>query len=226
MSGAVKADLDADGVRDAGQVAVITSDDRGLKADCGGHHDGVDDVSGAGGRTGQAGGPAHALVVGENVAGLEDLGDLVLRAAAPGLGQHDNRDDRADARGSQLVVQGQEVGIAPLGGDKGPGVIDDGGHYPAACCRSSSISPDSIRNCRARCREAAGSGPCSVSYSATSSRAAARPAACRAAAWAFSVAASASQVDTGLPSFAAAALIVSSTSAGTEIESFRTVMSQ
>jgi hypothetical protein len=40
----------------------------------------------------------------------------------------------------------------------------------------------------------------------------------------FSVAASASQADTGLPSSAAAALIVSSTSGGTEIESFRTVM--
>jgi hypothetical protein len=32
------------------------------------------------------------------------------------------------------------------------------------------------------------------------------------------------QADTGLPSSAAAALIVSSTSGGTEIESFRTVM--
>src|SRR5258708_21122445 len=57
-----------------------------------------------------------------------------------------------------------------------------------------------------------------------SSRAAARPAACRAAARAFSVAGSASQADTGLPSSAAAALIVSSTSGGTEIDSFRTVM--
>jgi len=40
-----------------------------------------------------------------------------------------------------------------------------------------------------------------------------------------SVAASASQADTGLPSSAAAALIVSSISAGTGIDSFRTVMS-
>ena len=40
----------------------------------------------------------------------------------------------------------------------------------------------------------------------------------------FSVAASASQADTALPSSAAAALMVSSTSAGTEIDSFRTAM--
>src|SRR6266568_2136843 len=73
-------------------------------------------------------------------------------------------------------------------------------------------------------RTTAGSGPCSCSYSAISSRAAARPAACRAAARAFSVAASASQAETGLPSPAAADLMVSSTSAGTEIESFRAVM--
>src|ERR1019366_2045146 len=76
----------------------------------------------------------------------------------------------------------------------------------------------------ARWRDSAGSGPSSVSYSVTSSRAAARPAARRAAACAFSVAASASQADTGLPSSGAAALIVSSTSGGTEIDSFRTVM--
>src|SRR5258708_38512105 len=57
-----------------------------------------------------------------------------------------------------------------------------------------------------------------------SSRAAVGPAAWRAAARAFSVAASASQAETGLPSSAAAALIVSSTSGGTEIDSFRTVI--
>ena len=44
-----------------------------------------------------------------------------------------------------------------------------------------------------------GSGPCSLSYSATSS-AAVRPAVCRAAARAFSVAASAGRADAGLPS--------------------------
>src|ERR1019366_5521429 len=52
----------------------------------------------------------------------------------------------------------------------------------------------------------------------------ARPAACSVAARAFSVAASASQAETGLPSSAAAALMVFSTSAGTEIDSFRAVM--
>ena len=39
------------------------------------------------------GGAADALVIGDDVAGFEDPGDLVLRPAAPGLGQDDDRDD-------------------------------------------------------------------------------------------------------------------------------------
>ena len=54
------------------------------------------------------------------------------------------------------------------------GVVDDGRHHPAARWGSSSISPASIRNWRARSRDAAGSGPCSPSYSAINSRAAAQ----------------------------------------------------
>src|SRR5450755_379467 len=223
-SGREEPDLDAEGVGDAGQVAGVAGHDRGLVTHGSGDDDGIDDVGGARRRAGDAGGAAGGLVVRKNVAALEDTRDLVLGAAAPGLGQHDHRDDRADARGGDLVVQGQGVRIAPFGGQERAGVVDDGGHYPAARCGSSPSRPASARNARARWRDAAGSGPCSLSYSATSSRAAARAAACRAAARAFSVAASASHADTGMPSPAAAALIVSSTSGGTEIDSFRTVM--
>src|SRR5258706_12516225 len=222
--GGVELDLDADGVGDAGQVAGVAGDDGGLVADGGGDDDRVDDVGGPGGGAGNAGSAAGAVVVGDNVAALEHAGDLVLGSAAPGLGQHDDGHERAYAGGGDFVVQGEEVGAVPFGGEQGAGVVDDGRHQLAARWGSSSSSPVSVRNWRARCRDSAGRGPCSCSYSAISSRAAARPAACRAAARAFSVAASASQVETGLPSPAAAALMVSSTSAGTEIESFRTVM--
>src|SRR5229473_1400230 len=106
----------------------------------------ADGVGGGGGCAGDAGGPAGGLVVGEDVAALEHPGDLVLGPAAPGLGQHDDRDDRADARAGQFVVQGEEVGVAPFGGQQRAGVVDDGGHYPAARWGSSSISPASMRN--------------------------------------------------------------------------------
>src|SRR6266568_1502224 len=182
------------------------------------------DVGGPGGGAGNAGSPAGALVVGDDVAAFEHAGDLVLGSAAPGLGQDDGGHERADAGGGGFVVQGEEVGVAPFGGEQGAGVVDDGRHQLAARWGSLSSSPVSVRNWRARRRDSAVSGPCSCSYSAISSRAAARPAACRAAARAFSVAASASQAETGLPSPAAADLMVSSTSAGTEIESFRAVM--
>src|SRR6266567_3852452 len=216
--------LDADGISDAGQVAGIAGDDRGLVLDRGHDDDGIDHVRGAGRRAGNSGRTADPLIIGENAGALQDTGDLVLRPAAPGLRQHDNRHDRADPCPGHLIMQGQEIRIAALGCQQRPGVIDDRAHYPAANWVSSSSNPVSARNWRARCRDAAGSGPCSDSYPAISSRAAARPAACRAAARAFSVAASASQADTGLPSPAAAALIVASTSAGTEIDSFRTVI--
>src|SRR5450755_1509417 len=127
-SGRIEPDFDADGVGDVGQVAGVAGDDGGLVADGGGDDDGVHDVGGAGGRAGDTGGAAGGLVVGENVAALEDPGDLVLGSAAPGLGQHDDRDDRADVRGGHLVVQGEEVGVAPFGGEQGAGVVDDGAH--------------------------------------------------------------------------------------------------
>ena len=71
---------------------------------------------GPGGGAGDASGAAGALVVGEDVAGLEDPGDLVLGSAAPGLGQDDDRDERPDARAGQLIVQGEEVRVEPFGG--------------------------------------------------------------------------------------------------------------
>jgi hypothetical protein len=43
-------------------------------------------------------------------------------------------------------VQGEEVGVALFGGQQRAGVVDDGGHYPAARWGSSSINPASMRN--------------------------------------------------------------------------------
>ncbi len=78
----------------------------------GGHDDDrVADVGGPRGGAGDASGAAGALVVGENVAGFEDPGDLVLGTAAPGLGQDDGRDERPNARAGEFVVQGEEVGV-------------------------------------------------------------------------------------------------------------------
>jgi hypothetical protein len=57
---------------------------------------------------------------------------LVLGTAAPGLGQDGDRDERSDARDGQFIVQGEEVWVAPFGGQQRAGVVDDGGHYPAA----------------------------------------------------------------------------------------------
>ena len=104
-------DLDADRVGDAGRVAGVAGDDRGLVANGGHDDDRVDDVGGPGGGAGEASGTAGGLVVGEDVAGLEDPGDLVLGTAAPGLGQDDDRDERPDARSGQFVVQGEEVWV-------------------------------------------------------------------------------------------------------------------
>ena len=53
----------------------------------------------------------------------------MLGSAAPGLGQDDDDgDDRADARGGELVVQDEEVGVAAFGGEQRAGVVDDGAH--------------------------------------------------------------------------------------------------
>lgn len=95
----------------------------------------------------------------EDVAALQDPRYLVLRPAAPGLRQHDNRHDRVDPRPGHLIMQRQEIRIAALGRQQGTGVIDDRAHYPAASRVSSSSSPVSSRNWRARWREAVGSAP-------------------------------------------------------------------
>ena len=44
---------------------------------------------------------------------------LVLGSAAPGLGQHDDWYDGADAGAGEFIMQSQEVGVAPFGGDQG-----------------------------------------------------------------------------------------------------------
>src|SRR5579862_983817 len=84
-SGWEEPDLDADPVSDAGQVAGVASDHAGLVADGGHDDDRVDDVGGPGAGAGDASGTAGALVIGEDLAGLEDPGDLVLGTATPGL---------------------------------------------------------------------------------------------------------------------------------------------
>jgi len=127
-SGGVEADFDAEGVGDAGQVTGVAGDDGCLVADGGGDDDGIDDVGGSGCGAGDSCGAAGALVVGEDVAAFEDAGDLVLGSAAPGLGQDDDRDERPDTCRGHLVVQGEEIGVAPLGGEQRPGVVNDGRH--------------------------------------------------------------------------------------------------
>ena len=74
-------------------------------------------------------------VVGEDVAGSEDAGDLVLGAAAPGLGHYYDRHDGADTRGRQFVVQGQEVRVAAFGCQQCAGVVDDSGHLSRGLLR-------------------------------------------------------------------------------------------
>src|ERR1039457_5199081 len=144
-SGRIEPYFDVDGVGDVGEVAGVAGDDGGLVADGGGDDDGIHDVSGAGGRAGDAGGAAGRLVVGgEDVAAFEDPGDLVLGPAAPGLGQQDDRDDRADVRAGHLVVQGEEVGVAPFGG--GPASRSTSRSWPGRCscpatARSSASTP-------------------------------------------------------------------------------------
>ena len=39
----------------------------------------------------------------------------MLGLAAPGLGQHDDRHNRADPRGGEFIVEGEEVRTAPFG---------------------------------------------------------------------------------------------------------------
>jgi hypothetical protein len=65
-----------------------------LVADGGHDDDRVDDVGGPGGGASDASGAAGALVVGEDVAGLEYPGDLVLGAAAQAI---------ADATGRAVI---------------------------------------------------------------------------------------------------------------------------
>jgi hypothetical protein len=124
--------VEADGVGDVGRVA---GDDWGLMAHGSGDDERVHDIGGARGGARYPGGRAEVLVVGEDVAAFEDRGDLVLRPAAPGLRQGQARDDRADTRGGELVMQGREVRVAAFSGQESAGVIDDGGHLPGGLLR-------------------------------------------------------------------------------------------
>jgi hypothetical protein len=68
------------------------------------------------------------LVVRGDVATFESAGDLMLRSTPPGLRKYDHRHYRTNVSSSQFIVQGEEVWVASLGGQQGPGVIDDGAH--------------------------------------------------------------------------------------------------
>ena len=103
-------DLDADRVGDAGQVAGVAGDHGGLVTDGGYDDDRVDHVGGPGGGAGDTSGAAGALVVGEDVAGFEYPGDLVLGTAAPGLGQ-DVRMESPGLIGAGLLIEDHPVHV-------------------------------------------------------------------------------------------------------------------
>lgn len=96
--------------------------------DSGGDDDRVHDVRGSGHAAGDACSTTGPLVVGADVAALEDARDLMLEAAAPGLGEYHHRHDRADAGSRQLLVQSKEVRVSTFGGQERTRVVDDGGH--------------------------------------------------------------------------------------------------
>ena len=168
----------------------------------GGHDDDrVHDVGSPGGGAGDASGTAGGLVFGKDVAGLEDreiwcwgpprqawarttTGTSGRMRALVSSSCRARKSESCRSAARSAPVSYTMVGIT---------------RRPAGA-RRQSARPRSGTGGRAG---DAGRGPCSPSYSAISSRAAARPAACRAAARAFSVAASASHADTGLPSAAA-----------------------
>ena len=141
-----------------------------------------------------------ALVVGEDVAGLEYPGVSGAggRRARPGPGRRPGRavgsarwSVRRAGRGS-LGCAVRRLAARPC---RRRWLALPGG--PVGLVVDQPRLDQELAGALAGCR---GKRPCSLSYSATSSRAASRPAACRAAARAFSVAASASHADTGLPS--------------------------
>jgi hypothetical protein len=94
---------------------------------------------------GDADGAAGALVIGEDVAAFQDPRYLVLRPAAPRLGQHDHRDDQADPGSGRFVVQGQEVRVSALCCEQGASVVDDRAHCrPALRARAPSRPMSSL----------------------------------------------------------------------------------
>ncbi|MDX6240049.1 MAG: hypothetical protein QOG10_4869 [Kribbellaceae bacterium] len=111
-----------------GQVVRIACHYGRLLLDRGDHHYRVHHIGGARCSADDARGSAGSLVVGNDVATFESAGDLMLRSTPPGLGKNDNRHYRTDVSSSQFVVQGEEVGVASLGGQQGAGVINDGAH--------------------------------------------------------------------------------------------------
>ena len=135
--------VEADGVGDVGQVAGVAGDDAGLMAHGSGDDERVHDIGAARGGARYPGGRAEVLVVGEDVAAFEDTGDLVLRPAAPGLRQGQDRDDWADARGGELVMQGRGVRVAAFSGQERAGVIGDGGHLPGGAAAALIVSSTS-----------------------------------------------------------------------------------
>jgi hypothetical protein len=119
-SGWVEAEFHADRVGDVGEVAGVNGDDWGLVTDGGGDQDRVDGIDRARGGAGYPGAPAEALVIRDDGTRLKDAGDLMLGAAAPGLGKHHDRHDRADAGCGELVVQSKESGLCRSAASSAP----------------------------------------------------------------------------------------------------------
>src|SRR5258708_6991690 len=107
----------------------------------------------------------------ECVAAFEHAGDLVLGSAAPGPGQDDDDgDDGADARGGELVVQGEEVGVTAFGGEQRAGVVDDGAHFSLRPARARRPA-GRLRSATRRPADGCHGAVLLFSYSATISRA-------------------------------------------------------
>jgi hypothetical protein len=113
----VEPDLDADGIGDVINAVGVTGDDRSLVSDGCRHDNRVNDVRRAGHATSDSGSTASPLVIGDNVASLEDPRDLVLRSATPCLCQDYDWQHRPDPSRGQFVVEREEIRIPALCGN-------------------------------------------------------------------------------------------------------------
>jgi hypothetical protein len=73
------ADLDTDGVAEAGKIIGIAGHHRGLATDGSGDDDGIDNVGGPGHAAGHASSASDGFVIGDDVATFQHPRDAVLR---------------------------------------------------------------------------------------------------------------------------------------------------